>query len=163
MSVISHILLVDDDPHALDALRLALSDKNPHWHVTPVSTVEAAKVALQSPDKYYDLVLTDLMIDNEPKGIEVIKLTKDSDRRLEVILYTAHEDFLDRRSAYDIGVYDCVRRNTPGIQLYEELSIKANKALKYRSLDLASRPPGESGDETVPGGPKPPSGAFGDS
>ena len=69
-------------------------------------------------------------------GMEILREAKLKDPLTMVILITAFEKNLDRYRAFELGAFDCVQKNTPGVIALEEISIKAQAALRFRELAL---------------------------
>ena len=107
------ILLADDERPLLHSLRLALEDANPNWNIVAVSCVEDALSTLQN--ECIDLILTDnIFEDNFSGGLEILRAGKAIDSSPEVIIFTAGEEQLERNKAFELGVYDCIRKKHPG-------------------------------------------------
>lgn len=72
----------------------------------------------------------------EQGGIEVLHLAKQKDPLVMVIILTAFEQKLERHKAFEMGVFDCISKSTPGINTGEEIVVKTNIALNFRELAL---------------------------
>lgn len=128
------ILIVDDEPQNISALKRELTSKNSGWTVlTAAGEVEAAAVL---EEESVDVVITDLVMATEQSGIEVLRNAKLKDPLVMVILITAFEKRLDRYRAFDLGAFDCVQKNTPGVIAAEEIALKTQAALRFRELAL---------------------------
>jgi adenylate cyclase len=128
------ILIVDDESQNLRALKRALGDKGPAWTIlTAGSEAEAGTMLTQGG---IDLVITDLVMATDQGGMEVLRKAKEKDPLIMVILITAFEKHLDRYKAFDLGAFDCVQKNMPGIIAVEEIFVKAQAALRFRDLAL---------------------------
>jgi adenylate cyclase len=125
------VLLVDNDPMCLDALRLELSDVNPDWEIITATDENGGKSIIEANE--IDLVLTDLVMSSEQGGIELLRFAKQKDPLVMIILYTGHDEKLDRYNAFENGAFDCIPRATPGIRMGEEINVKAHAALLFRS------------------------------
>ena len=73
------ILIVDDEPHVLDALEEVLS----LCHVTKASTFEQAKDYLQ--DHYFDVAILDIM---GVSGFDLLKIA--TEKKVTAVMLTAH-------------------------------------------------------------------------
>lgn len=128
------ILLVDDEAENLSALRRELHDRNPAWTLyTAGNEAEAAQVMKQHR---IDAIITDLKMANDQSGMEVLREAKTRDPLTMVIMITAFEKLLDRYRAFDLGAFDCVQKNTPGVIAVEEIFVKTQAALRFRELAL---------------------------
>jgi len=84
----------------------------------------------------FDLIITDLVMGTEQGGMEILRQAKGKDPLVMVILITAFEKHLDRYRAFELGAFDCVQKNMPGIIAAEEIFVKAQAALQFRDLAL---------------------------
>jgi adenylate cyclase len=125
-----NVLIVDDDPIYLDALRLNLSDLNDDWEIEIAGNVTDGVSILQA--KEIDLVVTDLVMVSEQDGMELIRFAKQKDPLVMAILYTGHEWKLNRYDAFKLGAFDCILKDVPGIKMDEEMNFKARAALQFR-------------------------------
>lgn len=131
----SRILIVDDERENRDALKLALGDENPDWELfTAESDAEGKRIvenqlARKEP---IDVVLTDLVMDTEQSGMNVLQEARKLDPLIMAILFTAKEKSLDRYAAFDYGAFDVVEKNIRGTASVREINIKTRAALRYR-------------------------------
>ncbi len=70
----------------------------------------------------------------EQSGMEVLRLAKEKDALLMVIIVTAFDKKLDRYRAFELGAFDCIARNTPSVKTIDEIIIKTKTALRLREL-----------------------------
>jgi adenylate cyclase len=126
------ILLVDDAEANTSSLALELQDLNPDWEIVTANSEAAARPILEAGD--IDLVLTDLVMVNEQGGMQVLEDAKQRDPLIMVILFTAYEAKLDRYKAFELGAFDCIQKNVPGVIAREEINVKARAALRFREL-----------------------------
>lgn len=126
------ILLVDDQEANTAALSMELRDLNPEWTIITANSEESAGAFLASGP--VDLVLTDLVMVEEQGGMQVLEEAKRRDPLMMVILFTAYEAKLDRYRAFELGAFDCIQKNVPGVIAREEINVKARAALRFREL-----------------------------
>jgi adenylate cyclase len=126
------ILLVDDQAENLRALKADLEEREPGWTVLAATTEAEALAALSGTA--VDVVITDLVLAHDESGIAVLRAAKEQDTLVMVIIITAYERRLDRYEAYELGAYDCVSKNTPGLVAAEEIAVKTRSALAHREL-----------------------------
>jgi two-component system alkaline phosphatase synthesis response regulator PhoP len=95
------ILLVDDEPHVLEVLRVTLEDLG-----FSLLEAEDGPAALQlAREKKPDLVILDVMLPNM-SGLEVcrsLREARDETERIPVILLTARSGEEDEKAGYDAG------------------------------------------------------------
>lgn len=131
----SRILIVDDEKENRDALQLALSDSNPDWRILTAETEAEGKriIEMQLADKEpVDVVLTDLVMETEQSGMDMLREARKLDPLIMAILFTAKEKSLDRYAAFDYGAFDVVEKNIRGAAAVREINIKTRAALRYR-------------------------------
>lgn len=128
----NNILIVDDKEYNLKAYKLALEDAGVGVNIlTAINENEAQKIIeLQT----IDVIITDLVMLTEHSGMEVLRLAKQKDPYVMVIIVTAFEAKLDRYKAFELGAFDCITRATPGIKTEEEIIVKTKTALSFREL-----------------------------
>ncbi len=129
------ILIVDDEKENREALQRALGDENPDWQiVTAESEAEGGDILKQQLAKReaVDVVLTDLVMDTEQSGMNMLQEARRLDPLIMAILFTAKERSLDRYAAFDLGAFDVVEKNIRGTAAVREINIKTRAALRYR-------------------------------
>ena len=130
-----NILIVDDELENLKSLKLALGDENPLWKIFTAKNEQEGKAILEmqiAAKEPIDVVLTDLVMDSEASGINIMKEARRLDPRIITIIFTAKEKSLDRYAALDYGAFDIVEKNIRGTSAAREISIKTKTALKYQ-------------------------------
>lgn len=128
------ILLVDDEPQNVAALRRELSSRNPLWTIITAVNEHEAVDLLAAND--VDVVITDLVMTTDQGGMEILRNAKAKDPLVMVILITAFEKHLDRYRAFELGAFDCVQKNMPGVIAAEEIIVKTQAALRFRELAI---------------------------
>jgi class 3 adenylate cyclase len=128
------VLIVDDEAANLRALKRELEDRSPAWSIHAAGNEKEAQVFVD--EHSVDLIVTDLKMATDQSGMEVLRHAKSRDPLTMVIMITAFEKLLDRYRAFDLGAFDCVQKNTPGIIAAEEIFVKTKAALRFRELAL---------------------------
>lgn len=126
------VLIVDDELQNRNAMERELSDKNPAWTILTAANESEAATLLNHHT--IDVVITDLVMATAQSGMEVLRHAKLKDPLIMVILITAFEKSLDRYRAFELGAFDCVQKNMPGIIAAEEIFVKMQAALRFREL-----------------------------
>lgn len=129
------ILILDDEVENLNALKRALGDDNPDWTILTATSEADGEVLLQqcfSTKEPVDVVLTDLVMDCESSGMNIIQKARRIDPLVMSILFTAKEKSLDRYAAFDYGAFDVVEKNIRGASAGREINIKTRAAIRYR-------------------------------
>lgn len=135
----ARILIIDDEPENLKSLSRSLLDENPDWRVLTAAGENQAQAILEeaaSAGCPIDVVLTDLVMETEGSGMNVLQKARKVDPLIMSILFTAKEKNLDRYAAFDYGAFDVVEKNIRGASAAREINIKTRAALKYREWAL---------------------------
>ena len=119
------ILVVDDDKHVTDSLRIVLTDAG--FHVSTAHNFAAAVAALSKTR--VDLVLTDLRLP-DGTGIDVINHVKTDAPDAEVILMTAHGSVDTTVEAIKCGAYYYIEKPYELDRLYTLV----DRALEFAAL-----------------------------
>jgi len=126
------ILIVDDEAENLKSLKRYLEDSAPGWTIsTAQNEAEARSTFTDLPP---DVVITDLVMKTEESGMNILRDAKTRDPLVMVIVITAYEKKLDRYRAFELGAFDCVQKNMPGVIAAEEILVKTRAALHFRQL-----------------------------
>lgn len=129
------LLIVDDEKENLDALTLALGDENKTWKIKTASSAQQALEILTEQSKQnepIDVLLTDLVMESEQSGMDMLRNARRIDPMLMTILFTAKEKSLDRYQALELGAFDVVEKNIRGSMAVTEINLKTRAALHYR-------------------------------
>jgi len=121
------ILVVDDEKVMRDGCQRVLSDAK--YQVETVSSGEAAiKMAKEAP---FDLILLDLKMPGMD-GLEALRLFKEYDQEIVVIMMTGYPDIETAVKAIKMGAYDYVPKPfTP-----QDLRLTVERAMEKRRLSL---------------------------
>lgn len=131
----SRILIIDDEPENLDALKLALGDENPGWEIFTAAGEEEGREIVErqlARREPIDVVLTDLVMESDQSGMNVLRAVRQIDPLIMAILFTAKEKSLDRYAALEYGAFDVVEKNIRGTAAVREINVKTRAALGYR-------------------------------
>lgn len=126
------VLLVDDQEENLSSIALFLANRAREWRVLQAKSVADAIGALTANN--VDLVVTDLRMETETAGLDVVAAARKKDPLAMVLLVTAYDRTIDRYKAYELGAFDCIAKNSAGIDAAEEILVKAKAALGFQSL-----------------------------
>jgi adenylate cyclase len=129
------ILIVDDETNNLAALKRALQDENPNWKILTASNEKEGKSILKRQmyrNRPVDVVLTDLVMECESSGMNLLSEARRIDPLIMAIIFTAKEKSLDRYAALNKGAFDVVEKNIRGAFAVDEINIKTRAAIGYR-------------------------------
>lgn len=96
-----HVLLIEDEPNIIEAIRFILSREG--WHVDVHSDGKTALDAIRTRDP--DVVILDVMLPNK-SGYDILSELRDDEahRALPVLMLTARGQKKDRELADRLGV-----------------------------------------------------------
>ncbi len=127
------ILVVDDDPVTRSLLSTRLS-KEEYDVETAEDGVEAIRMIAH---KFYDVILTDLMMPGGVDGIGVLECAKENSLKTEVILITAHGSIDNAIIAMKKGAVDYLQKPINFDELFLRLAkIQNVKNLMKNASDL---------------------------
>lgn len=100
------ILIVDDDPEIVEALRYALKTKGYDIMIARDGNQGLAMAEKENPD----LVILDMMMPKRSGFLVMEKLRKTEERPLRIIMITANEGSRHKAYAEMLGVDDYIRK-----------------------------------------------------
>jgi DNA-binding NtrC family response regulator len=126
----SRILVVDDEDEVRDALKRRL-EREEH-SVQAVASAAEGVAALQSAESPFDVVITDMSMEEGNSGIRILKASVARDVFTEVIVLTAYGNVKNAVECMQMGAYDYVEKNIPDVDVFELLMLKIDRALQQR-------------------------------
>ncbi|MCX6340127.1 MAG: response regulator [Candidatus Aureabacteria bacterium] len=99
------ILIVDDKVDSCDVLRDILTDDGYDTSASLSSRSALARIKKKKPD----LVLLDIKMPGMD-GIELLKRVKQRDKKIAVVMITAHADVDTAREAMKLGAFDYITK-----------------------------------------------------
>src|SRR5712672_3632598 len=132
------VLIVEDDPVSLWAIKNKVQQDHRDWLVFEAKTVESARRQIQQ--NQFDAIITDWVFDKEVEcGRDVLKIAKEKDPFTMVIVVSAYEDRFDRyQDAFKLGAYDVIPKSHPRKTACKEIILKTEVALQLRQLHRQS-------------------------
>ena len=124
------LVIVDDEPDLLDLLKLILTEKTDHKVLTTSNPYQAIEWC-----KSYkaDLLISDLRMP-EMEGIELLKIVKQIDPNLPLILITAYGTIESAVEAMRHKAFDYITKPFKK----EQILVTVEKALKWRQSQLGT-------------------------
>lgn len=124
------ILIVDDE----DEIRAAIERRllRDGLKVDTAASEAEALEKINDGDKTYDVVLTDMVMENPDSGMNVLQGALTQDIFTEVIVLTAYGNVTNAVESMKRGAFDYVEKNIPGVDVYDLMSIKVSQALERR-------------------------------
>jgi DNA-binding NtrC family response regulator len=126
----SRILCVDDEVEVRDAVRRRL-EREGHTVQTADSASEGVQ-ALQDGGPSFDVVITDMSMEDGESGLTMLKAAVERDVFTEVIVLTAYGNVKNAVECMQRGAYDYVEKNIPDVDVFELLMLKVDRALQQR-------------------------------
>jgi len=128
------ILVVDDEELAREAIKLRL-ERDGHQVDTAANEAEAIE-KIRTADPPYDVVIADMVMESENSGLEVLKAALLRDVLTEVIILTAYGSVANAVECLKRGAYDYLEKNIPGVDVYDLLALKVERAMEHRAESL---------------------------
>jgi DNA-binding NtrC family response regulator len=130
----SRILCVDDEEEVRNALERRLVREG---HTVQTADSAAAGVqALQEGGPSFDVVITDMSMEDGDSGITMLKAAVERDVFTEVIVLTAYGNVKNAVECMQRGAYDYVEKNIPDVDVFELLMLKVDRALQQRRATM---------------------------
>ncbi len=130
------VLVIDDEEEVRDALTRRLRRQG-YTADTAESQAEGI-AAIRSSDPPYDLILTDMVMEDPRSGLATLEAALGRDIFSEVIVLTAYGNVGNAVECMRRGAYDYVEKNTAGIDVFEVLIERIEQAMERRRKSLAS-------------------------
>jgi DNA-binding NtrC family response regulator len=134
------VLVVDDDLHMRLAMEAVM--KRQGYACRAVSSAREAKAALQEAS--YDVVVTDMCMENRTAGLDVIKAAIQGDPDMPVIVLTGRVNGDNAVQAMEAGAYD---------YLGKPIDIDELESIVTAAMISRLEPCTDTGPETVPNAP----------
>ncbi|MCC6729363.1 MAG: response regulator [Chthonomonadales bacterium] len=126
----ARILVVDDEEDVRAALRRRL-EREGYGVETAACAGEAARALQQGADSF-DLVVTDMSMEEADSGLAVLRDAVARDVFTEVIVLTAYGNVTNAVESMRRGAFDYLEKNVPGLDSYEVLVLKIGQAMERR-------------------------------
>jgi DNA-binding NtrC family response regulator len=124
------ILVIDDEADVCEAVARRLA-RDGHIVHTATSEQEGLKL-MREAGPPYEVVVTDMVMDSPTSGVTLMEAAVLRDMFTEVIVLTAYGNVANAVECMKAGAFDYVEKNTPGVDVYEVLSLKVKRAVQNR-------------------------------
>lgn len=128
----SRILVVDDEEEVRNAIRRRL-ERDDHT-VVLAESAEQGELALADTEEPFDLVITDMSMEQGESGVRMLKAALERHVFTEVIVLTAYGNVKNAVECMKLGAYDYVEKNIPDVDVFELLMLKIDRALQQRRV-----------------------------
>jgi DNA-binding NtrC family response regulator len=126
----ARILVVDDEDEVRSALKRRLEREN--YDVVTAASAADASASIQAMSPTFDVVVTDMSMEESDSGLEVLRDAVAHDIFTEVIVLTAYGNVANAVESMRRGAFDYLEKNVPGVDVYELLALKVNQAVERR-------------------------------
>jgi len=124
------ILVVDDEEEVREAVQRRLEREG--YAVEVAFSAEAGLQRMQNAARAYDIVITDMSMEDADSGIRILEGAVARDVFTEVIVLTAYGNVANAVECMKRGAFDYVEKNMPGVDVYELLILKVQQAVERR-------------------------------
>ena len=124
------ILVVDDEEEVREAVKRRLEREG--YKVHSASSEETGLDSLQQAQRAFDIVITDMSMEDANSGIRILEGAVARDVFTEVIVLTAYGNVANAVECMKRGAFDYVEKNMPGVDVYELLCLKVQQAVERR-------------------------------
>ena len=128
----AQVLVVDDERDHAEAMAEAL--RKPGHVCTIVHSFAAAKEEIRHG--HFDVIVTDLVMETETAGLDVLALARTEQPHAETIMVTAHGDIPTAKKALQGGAYDFIEKPVDLVVL-RNLVHRAAETVMLRSQNQA--------------------------
>src|SRR5262249_20309848 len=119
------VLVVDDEDDVRAALKRRLERDGFEVSAAASSAEATAAIASQTPP--FDVIVTDMSMEEADSGLRVLQDAVANDLFTEVLVLTAYGNVANAVESMRRGAFDYLEKNGPGVDIYELLSIKVNQ------------------------------------
>jgi len=130
----AQILVVDDEVEHANVMAEAL--RKPGHVCTIVHDLAAAEDELRHGS--FDVVVTDLVMDNDTAGLKVLELAREHQDDAETLVVTAHGDVPTAKAALQGGAYDFIEKPLD-LEVFRNLVNRAAETVLLRHQNLHLR------------------------
>ena len=124
------ILVVDDEDGVRGALVRRLEREG--YTVEQAASESEGLAAIRDNPAGYDVVITDMSMDDADSGVRVLEAAVARDVFTEVIVLTAYGNVANAVECMKRGAFDYVEKSLPGVDVFELLVLKVEQAAQRR-------------------------------
>lgn len=124
------ILVVDDEEEVREAVQRRLVREG--YRVETAPGEEAGIEKMHHAERAYDIVITDMSMEDSGSGIRILENAVSRDVFTEVIVLTAYGNVANAVECMKRGAFDYVEKNMPGVDVFELLCLKVAQAVERR-------------------------------
>ena len=130
------VLVIDDEADVVSAVQRRLERES---HEVDIARTEADGTAkIREAEQPYDIVVTDMIMENEDSGINILLEAVKRDIFTEVIVLTAYGNVANAVESMKRGAFDYVEKNIPGVDVFDLLAMKVESAGERRQSSVGT-------------------------
>lgn len=130
------ILVIDDEEAVRNAVKRRLDRDGYIVEIADSQSLGIEKIRSSNPS--FDVIITDMAMENAESGLEVLQAALSADVFSEVVVLTAYGNVGNAVECMKRGAFDYVEKNIPGVDVFELLSLKIEQALERRRTSVAT-------------------------
>lgn len=130
----SRVLVIDDEESVAAAVARRLQREG--YVVTTAENSEAGIRMIGEAENPFDVIVTDMSMENPDSGLHVLQAAFARDLFAEVVVMTAYGNVANAVECMRRGAHDYIEKNAPGIDVYDLLAIKVNSAMDQRRQNV---------------------------
>jgi DNA-binding NtrC family response regulator len=128
------VLVIDDEEEVRAAVVRRL-ERHGLKVTAATSSAEGIQI-IQESDKPFDVIVTDMSMEDPESGLRVLNAAFARDLFAEVIVMTAYGNVTNAVECMRRGAFDYLEKNAPGLDVYEMLTLKIDQAMDRRRHDI---------------------------
>lgn len=128
------VLVIDDEEDVRSSVARRLNREG--YEVIAVGSASEGLEQIQHATPPFDVVVTDMSMDDPQAGLRVLNAAFARDLFAEVIVMTAYGNVTNAVECMRRGAFDYIEKNSPGVDAYEVLVLKVQQALDRRRQDV---------------------------
>ncbi len=128
------VLVIDDEEDVVKAVARRLERDG--LQVDSATSASTGIDKISSAEKPYDVIVSDMSMDDANAGLRVLHSAFARDLFAEVIVMTAYGNVANAVECMRRGAFDYIEKNKPDVDVYELLAKKVNEAIERRRRDV---------------------------
>ncbi len=128
------VLIIDDEEEVRDAVSRRLRREG--FSIDEAGSQAEGIEAIKAAEPPYDLILTDMVMEDPASGVKTLEAALSRDIFSEVIVLTAYGNVSNAVECMRRGAFDYVEKNIPGVDVFELLVQKISQAMERRRNSL---------------------------
>jgi len=130
------VLVVDDEPDVVSAIQKRLQRDG--MAVESVNSEAEGIAKIRQAEQPYDIIVTDMVMESEDSGINILLEAVKRDIFTEVIVLTAYGNVANAVESMKRGAFDYVEKNIPGVDVFDLLAMKVQSAGEHRQSSVGT-------------------------